>query len=151
MTQVLADLHDVAATRLQHADQRYTSNRRRLIQVLADADRPLAIPEILTRQRGLAQSSAYRNLAILESVGVVHRIVTSDDFARYELAEELTDDHHHHLICSRCGSVEDVSLSAQFEKELEREVAAVARRARLKIERHQLDVMGTCAQCRAGA
>lgn len=147
--QVPADLHDVAATRLRHADQRYTSNRRRLIEVLAHAERPLAIPEILTRETRLVQSSAYRNLAILESVGVVHRVVTSDDFARFELTEELTDDHHHHLICSQCGSVQDVSLSARFEKELEREVAAVARRARLAIERHQLDVMGTCVDCRA--
>lgn len=145
---MLAELHEVAATRLRHADQRYTSNRRQLIQVLADAERPLSIPEILTRQRGLAQSSAYRNLAILESVGVVHRVVTSDDFARYELAEELTEDHHHHLICSSCGSVEDVSLSAGFERALETEVASVARRARLTVERHRLDVMGTCAACR---
>ena len=67
---------------------------------------------------GLAQSSAYRNLAVLERAGVVHRIVTSDEFARYELAEDLTH-HHHHLICSTCGGVTDFEVSDAVEHELE--------------------------------
>ena len=33
----------------------------------------------------------YRNLSVLERAGVVQRIVTTDEWARYELAEDLTD------------------------------------------------------------
>ena len=84
--------------------------------MLASAGRPLTIPEILDAQPGLAQSSAYRNLQLLEHAGVVHRIVTNAEFARYELAEDLTGDHHHHLICTICGSVEDVPASAGLEQ-----------------------------------
>ena len=39
----------------------------------------------------LAQSSAYRNLVVLEQAGAVNRIVTADDFARFELAQDLTE------------------------------------------------------------
>ena len=75
------------------------------------------IPQILEVDRSLAQSSAYRNLAVLERAGVVHRIVTTDEFARYELAEDLTE-HHHHLICRSCGSVADFTLDTVTSKML---------------------------------
>jgi len=36
-------IHDEAALRLASLDQRYTANRREIVQVLARADRPLTI------------------------------------------------------------------------------------------------------------
>ena len=64
---------------------------------------------------------------MLEAVGVVHRIVTNGDHAAYELTEDLTE-HHHHLICSRCGSVEDVPASARLEQSVARAASEIARR-----------------------
>src|SRR5919109_30365 len=104
-----AELHPIAAQRLRADDQRYTAGRRALVEVLSEAEQPLTIPQLLERRRDLPQSSVYRNLAVLERAGVVHRIVTSDEFARHELAEDLTG-HHHHIICSRCGAVDDFTL-----------------------------------------
>ena len=60
------DLHDLAAERLQTDGQRYTSGRRDLVELLADVEQPITIPQLLERRRGLAQSSAYRTLAVLE-------------------------------------------------------------------------------------
>ena len=60
------ELHDAVAVRLRSADQRYTSGRRRLVELLAEAPRPETIPELLGRAPSLAQSSAYRNLVVLE-------------------------------------------------------------------------------------
>ena len=127
LTAVPGDLHETVAHRLREADQRYTTNRRALVEVLSEADRPLTIPELLDRRRSLPQSSAYRNLSILEEVGAVRRVVTNDDFARYELAEDLTE-HHHHLICSSCGAVEDFTVSKQLEERLTSAMAGIARR-----------------------
>src|SRR4051812_29663211 len=98
----MPDLHAIASARLRADGQRYSTGRRALIDALHASDRPLSIPELLGSTPDLAQSSAYRNLAVLERAGVVRRIVTHDEFARYELAEDLTE-HHHHLICGRCG------------------------------------------------
>ena len=36
----------------------------------------------------MPQSSAYRNLAVLEQAGVIRRVITDDDFARFELDED---------------------------------------------------------------
>lgn len=141
------ELHDIATARLRSTGQRYTTRRRALVEVLDRADGPLTIPQILEVDRSLAQSSAYRNLAVLEQAEVVHRIVTNDDFARYELAEDLTE-HHHHLICRTCGSVADFTLDPSVEGDLDRVLGAVADSQAFHADHHRLDLVGTCAVCR---
>lgn len=141
------NIHATAAERLRRDGQRYTVRRRTLVEVLADVDRPLTIPELLSRRPGIPQSSAYRNLAVLERVGIVERVVATDEFARYELAEDLTDHHHHHLICSGCGEVTDFVVSPALEKRLDATVDAVAAETGYRIEDHRFDLIGHCADC----
>jgi Fe2+ or Zn2+ uptake regulation protein len=140
-------LHDDVAARLRTADHRYTGGRRRVVAALDEAEGPVTIPQILEIDRTLAQSSVYRNLAILEEVGAVTRIVTHDDHARFELAEALTDHHHHHLICSRCGLVSDFELSRKTEQAIDRAFQQVGRSAEFRIEGHRLDLIGSCRDC----
>ena len=142
------DLHTTAAQRLRADGQRYTTGRRALVDALTASERPVTIPQLLEQGDGLAQSSVYRNLAVLERAAVVHRIVTADDFARYELAEDLTEHHHHHLICGRCGDVADFTLPGALEAELDAAAAKVARKTGFEVDRHQLDLVGTCPACR---
>ena len=94
----------------------------------------------------MAQSSVYRNLAVLERAGVVHRIITTDEFARYELAEDLTE-HHHHLICESCGEVTDVTLPSGTEAKLEAALIKIAKHHGFTVEHHRLDLVGTCGRC----
>lgn len=142
-----ADIDEQVAALLRHADQRYTSGRRRLVAVLQTGDGPLTITQILAADRSLPQSSVYRNLTILEEVGAVTRILTHDDFARYELAEHLTE-HHHHLICSTCGDVTDFSLDPGAESGLDRALHRAADAVGFDIDTHRLDLLGTCRSCR---
>jgi Fe2+ or Zn2+ uptake regulation protein len=144
---VISELHPVAAQRLRAQDQRYTAGRRALVDVLTDAGQPLTIPQLLERRRDLAQSSVYRNLAVLERAGVVRRIVTSDEFARYELAEDLTEHHHHHLICTHCGDVTDFTVPARLETDLDATTAKVARSTGFLVDHHRLDLVGICPRC----
>jgi Fur family ferric uptake transcriptional regulator len=116
------------------------------VSALANAKRPLSIPEILDQATGLAQSSAYRNLTVLENAGVVVRVITTDEWARYELSEDLTG-HHHHMVCSVCGSVDDVRISDSIEHELDAALEKVARKAGFKMAHHRLDVVGVCKTC----
>jgi Fe2+ or Zn2+ uptake regulation protein len=142
----LADLHATVAERLRVDGQRYTTGRRRLVELLADADRPLTIAELLEGDDRLAQSSAYRNLTVLEGASVVRRVVTDDEYSRFELTEDLTG-HHHHLICSSCGRVDDFTISPQLETSLARAFARVARDTGFEAEHHRLDLVGTCSSC----
>jgi Fur family ferric uptake transcriptional regulator len=142
----LDDLRDTVATRLGDVGQRLTANREVLLETLVRAPRPLTIPEILDERPGLAQSSVYRNLVVLEEAGVVHRVVGADEFARWELAEDLAG-HHHHLICATCGRVEDVPASAGLERSVAAAAAAITRTTGFRTEHHRLDLVGVCATC----
>lgn len=140
------DVDDDIAALLRQADQRYTSSRRRLVAALQAGPGPLTISQIVEADRSLPQSTIYRNLSILEEVGAVARIVTTDDFARYELAEHLTE-HHHHLICTSCGDVFDFSLEPRTERALDKALHAAAEQAGFAPVSHSLDLHGTCATC----
>lgn len=140
------ELHVAAESRVRSTGQRYTDQRRRLVDILSRAGSPQSIPDILRGRRRLAQSSVYRNLAVLEQAGVVGRVHAEDDFVRYELTESLTG-HHHHLICSNCGKVEDISLPSSFERTLDRAIDEVAAAARFGAVSHRLDLFGLCRDC----
>ena len=139
------DINEIAAFQLQTINQRYTKNRRKLIEILLKTSKPITINQILESDSKLAQSSVYRNLAVLEEAGLVVKIITNDDHAHYELAEHILD-HHHHIICSPCGEILDFHLSEKIEKALENSLKEIAD-VGFSIDRHRLDLLGTCGEC----
>lgn len=141
------DIHEEAARRLQRIGQRYTGQRRDLVDVLRVAPHPLSIAEIVRARDRLPQSSVYRNLAVLEQADVVHRLVSRGDYASFELVEDLGE-HHHHLICKVCGKIQDFTATPQLERAAEAALQRVATRAGFKVDGHRLDVVGLCADCR---
>ena len=141
-----ASLYAEIAARMNAQQQRFTPSRRQIVEVLAARDRPLSIPEILEATPEVAQSSAYRNIAVLEKAGVVTRVMSSDEWARFELAEDLIG-HHHHLMCAGCGVVQDIVVPDSIEHELDKTLAVVAKRAGFLLQHHRLDLIGMCASC----
>ena len=140
-------VHEAAAVRLTALEHRYTRGRHALVDVMLRSEAPLTIAEILDRDSTLALSTTYRNLGVLEAAGLVHRIATSDEHARYELDETLTERHHHHLVCSGCGTVRDFTISKELEVELEAALGRVARTNEFEAQRHRLDLVGLCPAC----
>jgi Fe2+ or Zn2+ uptake regulation protein len=143
----VTDVHAAVEARLQAVGQRYTVKRRALVDALRVAGNPVATAELADPGGGLPQSSVYRNLAVLEQAGAVRRVVTGEEFGRYELAEDLTE-HHHHLVCRSCGTVEDVTVPAGLERSMARTVSHVADRVGFSAVSHRLDLIGVCRNCR---
>lgn len=141
-----SDIHGEVAERLRVAGQRYTTKRRTIIDVLAGVGQPMSIADLLERRDDLPQSSLYRNLVVLEESGVVSKVVTTGDQARFELAEHLTG-HHHHLLCSSCGAVRDVVVPDALEHELDNALGKLAKREGFTLDRHRLDLIGRCSSC----
>ena len=139
-------LHEIVDDQLRRTRQRYTRGRRDLVELLANAERPLTIPELMDRGATQSQSSLYRNLAILEQCGAVHRLTSSDDISRYELAEELSE-HHHHLVCLVCGRLEDVVLPAAIERSLTQAADEAKKQHDFVVDTHRVELVGTCPDC----
>lgn len=132
--------------RLAQQGQRYTTQRRALVEMLRAADRPLTIRDVQVRGGGLPQSSVYRNLVVLEEAGVVRRLHVDRGSAAYELAEDLTE-HHHHLICTNCGSVEDLPASTGLERTVRSATSGLAARKGFRVRSHRVDILGLCHNC----
>lgn len=141
------DLHAVAERRLRRTDQRYTSGRRAIVDLLVSAGHPVSIGDIAERLPGLPRSSAYRHLTDLHAAGLVRRVTASDEFTRFELAEDLTE-HHHHLLCISCGKVTDVTLPDGFEQQVTGAIGRLAEAEGFEAHSHRLDVLGRCVACR---
>jgi len=90
----------------------------------------------------LDRASVYRNVALFEQLGIVHRIYIG---WKYKL--ELSDDflaHHHHLSCLRCGKVIDIHDDTGVEEFIE----TVTKKIGFTPRRHQLEVDGVCGDCK---
>ena len=69
------DMHSVVERRLRRVDQRYTTGRRAIIDLLVSIGHPVSIGDIAGSLPGLPRSSAYRHLTDLEAAGLVLRHV----------------------------------------------------------------------------
>jgi Fur family ferric uptake transcriptional regulator len=83
--------------------------------------------------------TVYRTLAILSKLGLVCELHTGGDCPTYTIG---APQHHHHLICSRCGHV--VDFSGHNLEELE---AKIARESGFRIDSHILEFIGLCLPC----
>jgi Fur family ferric uptake transcriptional regulator len=142
-----SELERAINDRLAEHDLRLTAARRAIVDGLKSAAGPITLPELLESAPDLAQSSAYRNLGLLEEAGVVRRLTHGSEHAHFELAESLTE-HHHHLICESCGLVRDITLAAKLERTLDDQFDALAAAEGFTQTHHTVDVYGLCTNCR---
>ncbi len=146
MGERLAETHELVSARLHEAGQLYTKGRRELVELLVSASRPATIPEMLEFRPRLTQSSLYRNMADLESVGIVRRVVGVDDPTRYEFSEDIIG-RHHHTICTVCSTVDDFFMPAEDERSLKTSLDKAVGASGFQPSTHRLDVFGTCPDC----
>ncbi|PIE34444.1 MAG: hypothetical protein CSA55_00810 [Ilumatobacter coccineus] len=139
-------IHATVARHLAEAGQTYTANRRAVVAALIDARGPMTLPALLVSDSSLAQSSAYRCLAVLEEAGVVTRLTPGSDHAFFELAEEITG-HHHHLVCEACGVVIDIVFPPEIEDQIDRGLTEVSAGIGFAPRRHTIDIFGRCSRC----
>src|SRR6266478_1367997 len=94
-------------TMLRQNNLKATPARLGLLDVFEHIKKPISVDDLARKLRGSNVDTAtlYRNVDSLESLGVLKKIRFNDRKSYYELE---TGKHHHHLICSKCGRIEDV-------------------------------------------
>lgn len=78
-----------------------------------------------------SRATVYNTLALLEELGLVKTLRDAAGEVRYDPRAEA----HHHLVCERCGALEDVPAEA-----VEVRLHGALARARVTLQ-------GTCAAC----
>jgi Fur family transcriptional regulator, ferric uptake regulator len=120
--------------------------RRAVIELLADQDCCLTAQEIFDRLRASGRrvgiASVYRVLELLTSEGFVQRIDLGSGISRYEPIHS-GGDHHHHLVCDRCGKVE-----AFEDRALEQAIHRLEETSGYAVAAHDVVLHGSCVDCR---
>jgi Fur family transcriptional regulator, ferric uptake regulator len=139
--------------KLKNGGYRITSARSAVMDVLSRTREHLSAGDIFIQLHpthpGIGLTTVYRTLEILSGLGLVVKLDFGDGRSRYELAEKLQgENHHHHLICTRCNKVIDykdfhageTNLLSVAQKEL-------SERHHFVITNHLMQFFGLCSRC----
>jgi Fur family ferric uptake transcriptional regulator len=132
---------------------RNTQARRAILEVMGQNPGHLSTEEVYRkvneRYPHIGLTTVYRTLNILSRIGVVGRFNFGEGKARYELIDGPNGPpHHHHLVCSRCGSIHDYTDFVEEELELMHKTErALSDRYDFRINKHILHFYGLCGEC----
>ena len=139
----LAEQNDVMR-RLEARNRQATLQRRIILQGLMERRTyvtPRELHALLQREHpNIGQATIYRTLELLVEAGAAARFPQENNESKYIYCPPR---HHHHLVCTRCGLVEDIdgcvipALGAALEK-----------RTRFQINEHAVTFYGFCGDCK---
>ena len=118
---------------------RITQPRRDVIGLLDTKPDGFGAEEINEALPAVGRATVYRTIRLLLDVGVICKLVMRDGSTKYSLARV---EHHHHLVCVRCGTVEEFSDST-----IERLVRAIGVEVSGEILGHRIEFDIICKTC----
>ena len=131
---------------LRKRQLRLTEARAAIVEVALARSGHYPIDDLIAdlKARGIRGSKAtvYRTLPLLAEAGILQPAIVAGESKSYETT--FGQDHHDHLLCSRCGKV--VEFGHEPFEVMQREVAA---RHGFRLETHHHELVGTCPDCLA--
>lgn len=125
--------------------ERATWQKRALAAILADSDAFRSAQDLHAelRNRGdrIGLTTVYNQLRAMAAAGSVDVLRTEDGEALYRRC--ATDNHHHHLLCRRCGKTIEIDPPP----DVEAWAARTARARHFADVSHTLEIVGTCQTC----
>lgn len=126
---------------LKKAGFKATPGRLALLELLWAEQKPLAVEAIAAKMEGeINEVTLYRALEAFAAKGIIRRVDLGHSHAHYEMEKS----HHHHLVCTSCGVVEDVDVCAV--PKVESHVLKASSRFK-SIYSHNLEFFGSCVRC----
>jgi Fe2+ or Zn2+ uptake regulation protein len=123
-----------------------TPRRMYLLSLLEKAKIPLSAHELkaMWKQGETNVVTLYRALEALAVSGIVRRVDVQHGHTDYELV--VSGEHHHHLVCTGCGTIEDVEgcPAKSIEKRALKDSSKFS-----SLQEHSLEFFGTCNKCAA--
>jgi Fur family ferric uptake transcriptional regulator len=139
MTDQLTELGNL----LRKKGYRLTQSRRHILAALISSQGHITADglydTVSQEQSGIGRMSVYRTLDLLSELGLIRPVYQNTGAAHYIL---LDSGHHHHLVCSSCGTVIEFDDCAVKKVE-----SAIRRNYNFEIQGHLLEFIGRCSDC----
>ncbi|MFN9644809.1 MAG: Fur family transcriptional regulator [Cyanobacteriota bacterium] len=144
-----ADTRQGLRSSLHDRGQRLTPQRQRMLELFErlGEGRPLSAEEAHQRLREQGEqvslATVYRTLRLLSGMGLLRELELAEGGRRFELAGQAHR-HHHHLVCVRCGRIEEFENAAVLAA-----AEAAATRHGFRLLEAALNVRALCPGCAA--
>ena len=141
---IIVDKGPTSSEILKKATLKVTPARVEVLKLLTKVKKPLAIDEIIDRLKlkTVDKVTVYRTMKKLTDSNVVREVELRHGHAHYEINDKAHD--HHHLVCVRCGRVEDF-VGCNFEKASREALQQVS--SFKTILQHSMELFGVCREC----
>jgi Fur family transcriptional regulator, ferric uptake regulator len=124
-----------------------TRQRELIADVFFAAEGHLKVEDLLERVRekdpNVSLATVYRTMKLLTECGLASPHRFGDTSVRYEPADDH-DEHHDHLICTRCGKIVEF-----FNEQIESLQDGVASKYGFEVTHHRMELYGLCPDCRS--
>ena len=137
---------DSLLKRLKKSGKKITKVRMQIISIIYASKSPITVPKIIFELSEIGaipnKTTVYREIAFLLENKLITEVILTPHIIHYESAMLP---HHHHLVCEKCGNVNEVmctELGIPLKK-LKKRVRASG----FKISEHNLEFRGLCSNC----
>ncbi len=135
---------DIFREYLRASGIRYSRQREQVLDVFLEVEDHLTVDQLLSHVKRkyprIGRVTVYRAMKVICDAGLAEEVDLGDGVKRYE--HRYNHEHHDHLICKRCGRVEELT-----DPEMERLQDELMRRFGFKPISHRLQLFGICPQC----
>ena len=129
---------------LREAGLKISLPRLKILQILESSDvhhlsAEDVYKQLIQNDEEIGLATVYRVLTQFEEAGLVIRHHFEGGHSVFEMA---TDEHHDHIVCVKCGRVEEFT-----DDEIERRQEAIAEKMGFDLTDHKLNMYGLCPDC----
>lgn len=141
------DKLDVFIDKIIEKGHKLTKQRKIILEFLLNIDgEHLNSEEIYANLKkdfpDIGIATVYRTLVLFEKLGIVQKIDLDDGYSRYEIYELGQKHRHHHLICTRCGGIQEVKYDL-----LDTIEEQIMNKNNFLIKDHNVKFYGYCSNC----
>lgn len=126
--------------RMSSRGLRVTDQRKTLAKLFADSPgylSPKDVYEYMGKSySGLSFDTVYRNLRVMEELGVLEQVMFEDG-VKFKL-HCREEHHHHHMICLQCGHTYPITFCPMEQTAVPEE---------FRVVKHKFEVFGYCKDC----
>lgn len=127
---------------LSNLDLKVTKSRVAILEILERKKQPVDVAEIA---QALEESKIATDLVTIYRILEIfteHHLIERVDFGEGKFRYELAKGKHHHLICEKCGRIEEIRDCPISEIE-----NSIAKTHHFQVKRHTLEFFGLCSSC----
>lgn len=140
----MADELKIFGRYLRNQGLKFTQPRKKILSSFLKTQRHISGDELYVLvsriDPGIGYATVYRNLKLFVKSGLAREVDLGDRITRFE--HNYGHKHHDHLICIECRRSIEI-----FNPQIEKLQEELARKARFKALRHNMDIFGLCLKC----